>query len=91
MLPFHFSLPNYVVADISYGSEQNDEDVIHHRKRTPLITYNMYQREEIQNNAFLTANREDNKKRYVYLSKWGKFYVELPVQSDRPGWLYTNV
>jgi transposase len=41
-----FELPNYIVADAGYGSEQNYEDVLENRKRTPLITYNTYRKEK---------------------------------------------
>ncbi|TFB12586.1 IS5/IS1182 family transposase, partial [Filobacillus milosensis] len=41
-----FELPNYIVADAGYGSEQNYEDVLDNRERTPLITYNQYRREK---------------------------------------------
>ncbi|KAA5683570.1 transposase, partial [Pseudomonas aeruginosa] len=33
-----FDLPDYIVADAGYGSEQNYHDVLENRKRTPLIT-----------------------------------------------------
>ncbi len=39
-------LPNYIVADAGYGSEQNYEDILTNRKRTLLITYNMYRKEK---------------------------------------------
>lgn len=55
----YFKLPNYIVADAGYGSEQNYEDVIHHRKRTPLITYNQYRKEKqkkYKNNPFHFSN-----------------------------------
>jgi hypothetical protein len=35
----YFSLPEHIVADAGYGSEQNYEDILTKRKRTPLITY----------------------------------------------------
>src|SRR5699024_11104377 len=41
-----FDLPEYIVADAGYGSEQNYEDIIEHRNRTPLITYNQYRKEK---------------------------------------------
>lgn len=56
-----FELPNYIVADAGYGSEQNYEDVITNRKRIPLITYNSYRQEKkkkFKNNAFHSANWE---------------------------------
>ncbi|RHW29201.1 IS1182 family transposase [Oceanobacillus profundus] len=58
-----FELPPYIVADAGYGSEQNYEDTIENRKRTPLITYNQYRKEkkkEYKNDAFNLANWEYN-------------------------------
>lgn len=42
----YFQLPEHIVADAGYGSEANYEDVMIHRKRTPLITYGMYRKEQ---------------------------------------------
>ena len=56
-----FELPDYIVADAGYGSEQNYEDVTKNRKRTPLITYNQYRKEKKKkhkNDPFNTANWE---------------------------------
>ena len=58
-----FELPPYIVADAGYGSEQNYEDTIENRKRTPLITYNQYRKEKkkkYKNDAFNLANWEYN-------------------------------
>src|SRR5699024_12477259 len=33
----YFELPKYIVADAGYGSEQNYDDVLNNRNRTPLI------------------------------------------------------
>src|SRR5699024_1973786 len=33
-----FSLPQYIVADAGYGSEQNYDDILNNRNRIPLIT-----------------------------------------------------
>src|SRR5699024_1653227 len=35
----YFELPKYIVADAGYGSEQNYDDILNNRHRTPLITY----------------------------------------------------
>lgn len=54
-----FKLPDYIVADAGYGSEQNYDDVLHHRQRTPLITYNQYRKEKkkkYQKDRFNAAN-----------------------------------
>lgn len=42
----YFKLPPYIVADAGYGSEQNYENILTHRKREALITYNTYGKEE---------------------------------------------
>ncbi|WP_237049325.1 IS1182 family transposase [Lentibacillus amyloliquefaciens] len=55
----YFELPKYIVADAGYGSEQNYEDVLENRERTPLITYNQYRKEKkkkYRNNPFHSAN-----------------------------------
>ena len=35
-------LPEYIVADVGYGSEANYMAIIDHFNRTPLITYGMF-------------------------------------------------
>ncbi len=60
----YFALPEYLVADAGYGSEQNYDDIITRRNRTPLITYNRYRSEKkkkYKNNPFNTANWNYNK------------------------------
>src|SRR5699024_1305264 len=57
----YFELPKYIVADAGYGSEQNYDDVLNHRNRTPLITYNKYRKEKkkkCKNDPFKTENGE---------------------------------
>ncbi|UQX56930.1 IS1182 family transposase (plasmid) [Cytobacillus pseudoceanisediminis] len=54
-----FSLPEHIVADAGYGSEQNYDDILTKRKRTPLITYNHYlneQKKKYQKDPFKTSN-----------------------------------
>ncbi|WHX25346.1 IS1182 family transposase [Virgibacillus halodenitrificans] len=54
-----FELPEYIVADAGYGSEQNYMDVVENRGRTPLITYNQYRKEKkkkVKEDPFNTAN-----------------------------------
>ena len=56
-----FELPDHIVADAGYGSEQNYEDILKNRKRIPLITYNQYRKEKkkkYKNNPFNTNNWE---------------------------------
>lgn len=42
----YFELPDYIVADAGYGSEQNYDDILTNRKRIPLITYSQYRKEQ---------------------------------------------
>jgi len=54
-----FELPEYIVADAGYGSEQNYMDVVENRGCTPLITYNQYRKEKkkkFKDDPFNTAN-----------------------------------
>lgn len=70
-----FNLPQYIVADAGYGSEQNYADVINHRERTPLITYNMYRKEKkkkYKNNAFHSANWQYNEQNDSFTCPIGK-------------------
>ncbi|MBS2970047.1 IS1182 family transposase [Metabacillus sp. KIGAM252] len=56
---YFFKLPEYIVADAGYGSEENYADVLENRKRTPLITYNTYRKENkksFKKNEFHAAN-----------------------------------
>jgi transposase len=46
----YFELPNHIVADAGYGSEQNYDDILSNRKREALITYNMYLKEQKKKN-----------------------------------------
>lgn len=55
----YFELPEYIVADAGFGSEQNYDDILSKRKRTPLITYNHYvneQKRKFKKNPFKTSN-----------------------------------
>ena len=42
----YFELPQYIVADAGYGSEQNYEEILSNRKREALIPYTMYEKEQ---------------------------------------------
>lgn len=82
MIPFlntieekFFELPDYIVADAGYGSEQNYEDIIENRKRTPLITYNQYRKEKKKKhkkNAFHVDNWKYNEEEDSYLCPNGR-------------------
>ncbi|WP_085505849.1 IS1182 family transposase [Thalassobacillus devorans] len=71
----YFELPNYIVADGGYGSEENYEDVLENREREPLITYNSYRKEKtksFQKNAFHSANWSYNEEEDSYTCPNGK-------------------
>jgi transposase len=70
-----FELPDYIVADAGYGSEQNYGDVFENRKRVPLITYNQYrneQKKKYKNNLFHTANWEYDEEKDVFTCPNGR-------------------
>ena len=55
----YFPLPEYIVADAGYGSEENYVDIIENRRLTPLITYGMYLKEQekrYKKDPFRTSN-----------------------------------
>lgn len=55
----YFPLPEYIVADAGYGSEENYVDIIENRRLTPLITYGMYLKEQekrYKKDPFKTSN-----------------------------------
>lgn len=52
-------LPNYIIADAGYGGEENYQTVLNTYHRTPLITYNAYEKEQkrkFKQDPFKTAN-----------------------------------
>ncbi|MFS0612652.1 IS1182 family transposase [Bacillus subtilis] len=70
-----FELPEHIVADAGYGSEQNYEDIIVNRNRTPLITYNQYRKEKKKkhkDNAFHVDNWEYNEDEDTFLCPNGR-------------------
>ena len=70
-----FELPEFIVADAGYGSEQNYEDILENRKRTPLITYNQYRKEKKKkhkDNAFHVDNWEYNEDEDAYVCPNGR-------------------
>ncbi|MEK5379206.1 IS1182 family transposase [Niallia sp. FSL W8-0635] len=70
-----FSLPKHIVADAGYGSEQNYDDILTNRKRTPLITYNHYlneQKKKFKADPFKTSNWVYDEERDTFLCPNGK-------------------
>ncbi|WP_174615990.1 IS1182 family transposase [Virgibacillus ihumii] len=89
-----FKLPTYIVADAGYGSEQNYEDVIENRKRTPLITYNQYRKEKkkkYKENAFNVANWEYSEENDTFTCPNGKrlTFRYMSNRTDRYGYTRT--
>ncbi|UOR10472.1 MULTISPECIES: IS1182 family transposase [Halobacillus] len=70
-----FELPDHLVADSGYGSEENYEEVQENRKRTPLITYNTYRKEKkksFKKKAFHSANWEYSEEDDAFICPNGK-------------------
>lgn len=89
-----FKLPKYIVADAGYGSEQNYDDVIKNRERTPLITYNHYRKEKkkkYKNDTFNAANWEYNEESDAFTCPIGKTlsFRYLSHRTDRYGYTRT--
>ncbi|HEX7065963.1 MAG TPA: IS1182 family transposase [Bacillales bacterium] len=91
----HFlELPQYIVADAGYGSEQNYEEVMENRKRTPLITYNQYRKEKkkkYKNDTFNAVNWEYNEEGDYFICPNGKklTFHYLSNRTDRYGFTRT--
>ena len=70
-----FELPEYIVADAGYGSEQNYQDIMENRERTPLITYNQYRKEKKKkhkDNTFHVDNWEYKEEEDAFLCPNGQ-------------------
>lgn len=85
-----FELPKYIVADAGYGSEQNYEDIMNNRNRTPLITYNQYRKEKKRkhkNNAFHVDNWEYNEEDDAFICPNGKklLFSHVSHRTDKYG------
>src|SRR5690625_455676 len=83
-----FSLPQYIVADVGYGSEQNYDDILNNRNRIPLITYNQYRKEKkkkFKNDPYQVANWEYNQNKDIYISPNGQtiHYSHLSTRTDK--------
>ncbi len=89
-----FKLPPYIVADAGYGSEQNYEDVLTNRKRTPLITYNLYRKEKkkkYRENPFHLANWDYDPTDDFFTCPNGQklFFRHLSNRTDKAGFVRT--
>ncbi|MGX6979168.1 IS1182 family transposase [Vagococcus elongatus] len=66
----YFSLPDYIVADAGYGSEENYETIMDDFEKIPLITYGMYRKEKkrsFKKNRFNPLNWQYDELRDTYL------------------------
>ncbi len=86
----YFDLPQYIVADAGYGSEQNYHDILSNRSRKALVTYNMYvkeQKRKFKNNEFNTANwsYDETKNTYTCPNNQQLTYQYDSVRTDRYG------
>ncbi|HEX6594726.1 MAG TPA: IS1182 family transposase [Bacillota bacterium] len=86
----YFELPEFIVADAGYGSEQNYEDIMSNRNRIPLITYNQYRKEKKKkhkNNAFHVDNWEYDEEENAFTCPNGKkvFFSHVSHRTDRYG------
>ena len=66
----YFDLPDYIVADAGYGSEENYETIMDDFEKTPLITYGMYRKEKkrsFKKNRFNPLNWQYDELRDTYL------------------------
>lgn len=65
----YFDLPEYIVADAGYGSEENYQAILDEFERTPLITYTMYQKEQTnkyKQNPFIPDNWSYDELKDIY-------------------------
>ena len=86
----YFDLPEHIVADAGYGSEQNYSDIISNRSREALITYNMYlkeQKRKYKKDEFKTANwpYNEEKDEYTCPNQQQLIYKYDSVRTDRYG------
>lgn len=86
----YFELPKHIVADAGYGSEQNYQDILNNRNRTPLITYNHYlneQKRKYRQDPFKTSNWTYDEENDAYIcpnEKKPRFYYNF-VRTDKSG------
>ncbi|WP_108308596.1 IS1182 family transposase [Metalysinibacillus jejuensis] len=90
----YFTLPEHIVADAGYGSEQNYDDILTNRKREALITYNLYLREQkkkYQQNPFNTANwpYDETTDSYTCPNQQTLAFHHSSVRTDRNGFTRT--
>lgn len=90
----YFELPNYIVADAGYGSEQNYDYILNNRNRTPLITYNQYRKEKkkkFKNDPFKTANWEYDKATDSFICPNNRRlnYIHNSNRTDKYGFMRT--
>ncbi|WP_412759211.1 transposase [Neobacillus mesonae] len=65
----YFPLPEHIVADAGYSSEQNYDDILTKRKRTPLIIYGHYlneQKKKFKKDPFKTMKKVKSHRRFHF-------------------------
>jgi len=86
----YFELPEHIVADAGYGSEQNYDDILSKRKKTPLITYNHYlneQKRTYKNDPFKSSNWVYDQENDTYTCPNGKkmIFQRHSTRTDQTG------
>jgi len=87
-----FELPEYIVADAGYGSEENYMDVVENRGCTPLITYNQYCKEKkkkFKEDPFNTANWAYDKEADTFTCPNGRSlrFIHPSTRKDKYGFM----
>lgn len=85
-----FELPKYIVADAGYGSEENYQAVMDDFERVPLMTYNMYRKEQTKKykkDPFKVGNWLYDEKNDQYICPEGRELVfkNYSVHTDKYG------
>lgn len=86
----YFELPEHIVADAGYGSEQNYAHILTKCKRTPLLTYAHYlneQKRRFKIDPFQTSNWEYDAEQDAYLCPNEKklLFQRYATRKDRSG------
>ncbi|MEK4250419.1 IS1182 family transposase [Paenibacillus sp. FSL W7-1287] len=88
----YFELPQHIVADAGYGSEQNYDHILTKINRTPLLTYAHYlneQKRRFKTDPFQTSNWEYDAEQDHYLCPNEKklLFQRYVTRRDRSGFM----
>lgn len=91
---YYFDLPKHIVADAGYGSQQNYDNILTKRRRTPLITYAHYlheQKKKTKTDPFQTSNWEYDavQDRYKCPNDKQMMFVRHTTRTDKTGFQRT--